>query len=612
MSDNNLHTIARFALIFIIILACFCAIIGKIIIIQYHERDIWLRIANNQVRTNVVIPASRGNILDSEGNILASNMPQYIVTMDTRTQALHLGGDTLYKKYADSIANGLSRIIGDKSGKEYRALMDASFRHKNKEGYSGKVTRLSKKQLTYIEMKQVKALPLVNRGVYKSGIQFEDLQLRIKPFGNLASKTIGAVNKKNGHGRAGLESFYDSYLTGKDGLGTRQRVGGRMEIVTTKEAEDGLDVITNINTGLQDIVESTLRERVEATQADWGCCILMETQTGKIRAISNLERDNDDGTYYEQNNRAVMRVEPGSTFKTIALMAALDDGKVELYDTVSVSSNGWRYFNANHTDSHKKDTVYTTRSALAISSNIALAKIITRGYEGSAKKFVKKVKKFGLTDTINWEIPGAHSTRIEVPKDTVTLSRMAYGYSVELSPMQILMFYNAIANDGKMIQPYLVSEIQKDGKTIKTFEAETINKSICSRSTLRDIRLCLHDVVWDDTLGTASVRWYGGKVIARKAQSDLVHIAGKTGTAQLLQEGHYCSTRHRMTFVGYFPEEAPRYTCICMIEYPKNYPAYDAGYDCGGVVRRIAEKTIAQTGIYVIRRDSLQLDIPNL
>lgn len=610
MSEENRNTIFRFACIFLVILCAFIAVVVKIYIIQHHQRDQWMAIAEGQVKTNQIIPATRGNILDCNGNLLASSMPQYQIWMDTRTEALHLGGDTLFNRNVDSIAIGLSRIIGDRNAASYRNLMVQKFKKKNKGGRDGCNFKLSQKNLTYIQKKEIEKLPLIRRGIYKSGVNFEEQKKRIKPFGSLASRTVGSVNKETGHGTTGLEKRFDEQLTGKDGFGTRQRIGGRWEMVTTTEAEDGLDIVTNINTNLQDIVESELRKQLDITRSDWGCCILMETHSGKIVAISNLDRGNDD-TYHEIDNHAVKRVEPGSTFKTIALMAALDDGKVDLYDTVSVSSHGWRYFNATHTDAHPKDTVYTVRSALAISSNIALAKIIIRGYEGSAKKFVRRIEKMGIKDSVNWEIPGSQSAKINVPNDTVTLSRMSYGYSVELTPLQILMFYNAIANDGKMIKPYLVSEIQKNGRTVERFGTETIKSNICSRSTLNDIRLCLHDVVWDDYLGTASWRWWMGKKISRKAQSNIVHIAGKTGTAQILRDGRYRGKehQHRITFVGYFPEEDPQYSCICMMEYPKNHPSYDAGYDCGGVVRRVAEKTVAQTGNYVIRRDSIQLKI---
>ena len=381
-----------------------------------------------------------------------------------------------------------------------------------------------------------------------------------------------------------------------------QKIGGRYESVTEVEAKDGLDVKTTIDANLQDIVENALLDKTAERNAKWGCCILMETETGYIRAIANIDRA-EDGTYFEAVNHAVQRVEPGSTFKTIALVAALDDGKIDIDDTVSISRQPWVYMRkSKHTDAHPMDTVLTVRSALAVSSNIALAKLITRSYEGSAKKFVRKIEKMGLMDSVNCEIPGADKVRIDVPKDTVTLSKMSYGYSVELSPMQILMFYNAIANDGKMMRPMLVTAIQQNGEVIKRFKPETVKSSICSKKTLRDIRSALHDVVWDDHLGTAAK-----KAWSRKAQSNIVAIAGKTGTAQLIIPGHgYSGRHHRMTFVGYFPEENPQYTCICMIEDP-HFP-YDAGMDCGSTVRVIAEKTMAYTGCYVYQNGEKKLE----
>lgn len=607
MSDNQRHTIFRFAVIFLLVVAGFIAVIVKIGVIQTREREQWLNIAKGQVKTNQPVAATRGNILDCEGRLLASSMPQYYVSMDTRVEALHQGKDTLFYNNVDTIARGLARIVHDRSAAEYRQIMVEAFRANKGKGKI--INKLTKRRITYTEMKEIKELPLVKRGVYKSGIDFVNQHRRVKPFGSLASRTIGSIYGEGGYGNAGLEKRFDRELAGVDGISTRQRVGGRWENVTVKEEEDGIDVVTTINADLQDIVETALRDRLELVQGDWGCCMLMETQSGHIKAIANLDR-NTDGTYSEVMNHAVTRVEPGSTFKTIALMAALDDNKFKLYDTVSVTREPWVYMGkSKHTDSHPKDTIYTVRSALAISSNQALAKIITRSYEGSARKFVKRIGKMGLMDSLYCEIPGAQSAWITVPNDTVTLSKMAYGYSVLLTPLQIMAFYNGIANDGKMIRPMLVSELRKDGLTVKEFKTETIRSSMCKKSTLNDIRECLHDVVWDNNLGTASVRKWNGKIVAYKAQSDLVSIAGKTGTAQMIiPHRGYSGHNHRMTFVGYFPEEHPQYTCICMIENPKNYPAYDAGYDCGGVVRQIAEKTIAYSDCYGIEEGKLILE----
>lgn len=596
MSDEQRNTVWRFAMIFILIALGFVAVLVKIIYVQTVERDEWLKVAEKQVPTNRPIKATRGNILDCNGQLLASSMPQYYMYMDTRVPALRENKGQLFVAHIDSLAADLARIVGDKSAGEYKARINRAYLRQEKR------FRVCDHRINYLQRQALEQNKLIKKGKYKSGIFFEDQHRRIKPYGILASRTIGAIYGEGGDGISGLEKGFDKELRGIDGMSSIQRIGGRNESVTIEEAKDGLDVVTTIDANLQDIVERVLYAKTAERNAKWGCCILMETQTGAVKAIANLDRS-EEGEYYEAQNHAVQRVEPGSTFKTIALVAALDDGKIEIDDTVKVTKQPWQYFTVKHTDAHPMDTVLTVRSALAVSSNIALAKLITRSYEGSAKKFVKRIEKMGLKDSIYCEIPGAEKARIDIPKDTVTLSKMSYGYSVELSPMQILMFYNAIANKGRMVRPMLVSAIQKNGEKVKSFKTETVKSSICSKRTLRDIQGALHDVVWDDHLGTAAKK----KWVGAKAQSNLVSIAGKTGTAQLYVRGHgYSGKRHRMTFVGYFPEENPRYTCICMIEDPQ-YP-YDAGMDCGAVVRIIAEKTMAYTGCYVYENGERKLE----
>ncbi|MBQ3717254.1 MAG: penicillin-binding protein 2 [Paludibacteraceae bacterium] len=588
MSDEQRNTVWRFAIIFIVILLGFGAVLGKIIYIQTVERDEWLKVAEKQVPTNRPIKATRGNILDCNGQLLASSMPQYYVYMDTRVPALHDKKGALFVAHIDSLALDLARIVGDRSQTEYKTRIVNAYRRGEKR------LKVCDHRINYLQRQDLEQNSLIKKGKYKSGIFFEDQHRRIKPYGLLASRTIGGIYGEDGVGNSGLEKRFDKELRGIDGLSSIQRIGGRNESVTIEEAQDGWDVLSTIDANLQDIVENALMVKTAERQAKWGCAILMETHTGYIRAIANLDRSSEDGKYYEAQNHAVQRVEPGSTFKTIALTAALDDGKIDIDDTVSTSRKPWQYFTVKHTDAHPMDTVLTVRSALAVSSNIALAKLITRSYEGSARKFVRRIEKMGLKDSVYCEIPGADKVRIDVPRDTVTLSKMSYGYSIEMSPMQILMFYNAIANGGRMMRPMLVTAIQRNGENIKSFRPEVVKSSICSSRTLRDIQGALHDVVWDNHLGTAAAKTW-----SRKAQSNLVSIAGKTGTAQLIINGRYTSGRHRMTFVGYFPEENPQYTCICMIEDPRPAGTYDAGMDCGSTVRVIAEKTMAYTGCYV-------------
>ncbi len=590
MSDSLKNTVLRFAIVFVMIALLFIVVFVRIVAIQTVQRDRWESLVDKRESNYKTIKAIRGNIFDCEGRLLASSVPQYSIYMDTRVEALHMNKGELFWSHVDSIAEGLSKIVKDQTKEDYRDQIVKAYR-------DNKNIRLSNERISYTQLKEIKQLPLIRRGVYKSGFHAEDLNLRVKPFKSLSSRAIGNIYLASGEAKSGLELRFDSYLRGEDGMSVRDKVAGSWQNVPIREAVNGCDLYTTFDANLMDICETALRKRLEYTKADWGCVVMMDVQTGEIKAMSNLDR-RADGNYSEVANHAVIRMEPGSTFKTISLMAVLDDGKIDMTDSIEVEKDGWVYYGAKHTDAHPNDTVYSIRQALAVSSNIALAKIVTKGYDGSAKKFVKKLRNMGLCDSIDYTIPGAKQALINIPNDTVTISKMAYGYSIELSPLQILMFYNGIANDGKMIAPLIVREIRKGGKTVEKFESSVIKSSMCDSETLKGIRECLHDVVWDNELGTASINPWG----TRKAQSPLVAIAGKTGTAQILEQG-YSNRRHRMSFVGYFPEENPQYSCICVIHGPQ-WP-YDAGLDCGTVVRQIAEKTMAYAGEYVIKNGEL-------
>ncbi|MCQ2348564.1 MAG: penicillin-binding protein 2 [Paludibacteraceae bacterium] len=609
MADNFRNTITRFAAIFLLITAGFVAVLVNIVRIQTSasEKEKWEKIANSQIKTDLPIDPTRGNILDANGCLLASSLPQYTVYMDTRVENLHRNNDSIFYTYVDSIAEGMSRIVGDRTPQEYRQMMVKAFKSKSKK-LKERDIRLCTKKVSYVQKRAIEQLPLVKLGVYKSGFHYEEHHIRKKPFGRLGRSTIGSVYGSTGKGSSGFEEMYEDYLHGIPGISTRMRIAGQTTNVPVKDAVSGCDLHTTLDVNLMDICETALEYKLNETQAEWGCVILMETSTGQIKALCNLDRE-PDGSYTEKNNHAGIHVEPGSTFKTIAMMAALDDNKIQIDDTFYVHRDGWEYHGSKHTDSHPKDTCYTVRSALAVSSNIALAKMITKSYEGKAEKFVKKLTQMGITKDFAVDIPYSTPPCINVPKDAATLSKMAYGYSVELSPLQIIAFYNGIANNGKVVRPYMVSSIERNGEVMKTYETEVLQSSLCKSSTLKDVKSALHDVVWDNDLGTAGVLKWDGKIVRYKAQSELVHIAGKTGTAQLLRPNEngkwrYHNDMHRMTFVGYFPEENPQYTCLCMIEHPikseRNHWSYDAGGDCGSVVRQIAEKTMAYGWVYEI------------
>lgn len=589
MDEKRRDTIGRFALVVTLMAIGFVAVLVKIGMTQWgSKRDQLLGIAQRSVSRNETILPNRGNIYDCNGNLLAGSAPAYYIRMDTRVPALHQKDGKLFYENLDSVSYALSEYFKDRTPKEYRKLISDGYKRGD-----GQLL-LYPKRITHEQLKAVKRMPLFRLGQIKSGLLTREYYQRIKPFDILASRTIGSIYGENGRGVSGLERAYEPELRGKAGHKQVEMIDGRVIVSSNTEAEDGLDIISTIDTDLQDIVESQLLQAVSEQQADWGCCILMEVKTGEVKAIANLGLS--DGVYTENKDYATTRIEPGSTFKTFSLMAVLDEGKFSLTDTLNLENGSWVYKDPKRpiTDSHKH-TSATVLQAFAASSNIGFAKMVTQTYEEKAERFVGKLDKMGARDSVIFQIPGTNQTLINIPKDKETLSRMAFGYSVELPPIAILMFYNAIANDGKMIRPFLVKEIQKDGETLKIFHTSVVRSSICKQSTLRDVKTALEAVVWDNEYGTAAVTPWGTK----KAQSNLVHIAGKTGTARIREKTGYNKSKHRYTFCGYFPMEDPQYTCICIVERPQVYT--DAGIHCGGTVKRIAEKTIAHEGTISIK-----------
>ncbi len=590
MNENNKKgTILRFATVFLLMLVLFGLVVGKIIKTQTVERAFWLSHAKPIIDGSTrKVPANRGDIFDCHGRLFATSIRTYTVAMDTQTDYLKAeNGKNFYAK-VDSLCDSLAVYFNDRPAAEYKRLFRQAYKNKNRN------FRFYPTAITYEQLQAVRKMPLFKMGKYKGGLKYVERNERIKPFGSLASRSIGDIYSDSKIGHHGLEKFYEHILHGTDGFSMRELSEDYTIDFDTQEPINGLDIVTTLDADLQDVVESNLRHELILTEAEWGCCILMEVQTGEVKAISNLTRT-ESGDYVEARNYAVTRFEPGSTFKTYSLIAALDDGKVNITDSIDVEKGIWKYSNATIRDSHRYNAKngypepQTVQKAFAVSSNVALSKIVTHAYEKKASKFVDKLQRMGVCDSVPFEIPGKSQPHILVPNDGVTLARMAFGYSVELAPIDILMFYNAIANDGKMIRPFLVKEIQDNGETIKSFKTETVKSSICKASTLEAIQQCLSDVVWDNEApGTAAKNKWG----TLKAQSKRVPIAGKTGTAQLLTNKGYSNSRHRMSFCGYFPKENPQYTCICVIQDP-GIANHDAGQYCGETVRKIAEKTIA-------------------
>lgn len=562
----------RIAFLGVVIFAiCVAAKIGHI---QVIEGEKWKKEAASTMFQDMIVPATRGNIYSDNGSLLATSLPFYRVAMDP----------TLVKKEIldrdiDSLAHHLSAFYKDKTWTEYKHLIiDA--RAANKQYIT-----LNRKQINYQSKKEMTTWPIFREGRYKGGVVFEKIDVRYHPFANLARRTVGFVNE-NEKG-AGLEYSFNTALGGVDGKALFQKIaGGTWKPVydgNAIKAVDGLDIQTAIDINLQDVAETSLYEAMRSHDADEGTVVVMEVKTGHIRAISNLSADGH-GDYTEKLNHAVGGLfEPGSTFKLVSMMALLEDSNIQLSDTVNTGRGELTFYNKKVKD-HDEGGYgkITIREAFEKSSNIAMAKLVDKNFGTRPDKFLSFVDALNLSKPLGLQINGELYPKITRPKDKgwsgITLPWMAYGYGFEISPLHTLAMYNAVANDGKLIKPVFVTAIKRGDEVIEQFETETLNSKICSTKTLNQLKLLLEGVVERGT--------------AKNLKSTYYQIAGKTGTAQILKDGHY-EKKYITSFVGYFPAHAPKYSAIVLIKNPKGIYQYGNSV-AGPVFKDIADNIYAR------------------
>lgn len=584
MASKRSNIIIRFGIVYILIALGFVAVIAKIIVIQTVERDNWLKLQGKGMKTDIIVKPKRGNIYSIDGRLMASSIPTYHIYIDTRAQALCEKEGKLFYQNVDSVALCLSHLFKDKSQQAYKTALTNAYNNRN-----GRFL-IYPKRITYNQLKEVQAFPLFRLGRNKSGLFTEEYVQRVKPFGSLAARTIGDVYADESKGgRSGLEQFYNNTLTGKPGFSTRQKIANTWQETIEIEPIEGMDIVTTIDIDIQDISENALLNVLKKYNAKSGYVIMMETKTGEIKSIVNMYRS-EPGYYYEKENGAVSdMMEPGSTFKTFVLMAALEEGKVSLTDTIDVGKGRLSYSGVEVTDHNANKGGYGKISVANVmhgSSNVGMHKIVYNAYGKShteQAELVDKLRAMKLTEPIQLEIRGAGTPYIKHPKENsdwskTSLSALSRGYEIKMPPIYTLTHYNAIANDGKMIKPIFVKSINKDGQVVKSFKTETINSSICKSSTLKEIQEVLLGVV-EGPMGTA-----------KPARSNIIHIAGKTGTARVIDENGKYTNRHRVSFCGYFPAEKPQYTGIVVVTEPN---VSSAGLTSGVVFKNIAERTMA-------------------
>jgi len=565
------------------------AIIGKALTIQLVEGAELREKVQVSTLVDKSIEAVRGNIYATDGSLLATSIPIYEVRFDPNADAI---SEELFNEKVDSLASDLSELFQDRSMASYRKeLIEA---RKNGERY-----HLIKRKVKYTELKKIKTFPLFRRGKYKGGFIFLQHNKRERPFRILAARTIGY--ERGGITPVGLEGAYSNVLSGIDGQRLMQKIAGGVWMPVNDadevEPEDGKDIYTTIDVNLQDVAENALLKQLQKHQADHGSVVLMEVKTGAIKAIANLKKT-EKGSFYEGYNYAIGEsTEPGSTFKLPALIAAIEDGYVDMGDIIDCGDGSKEYYDRTMFDSNHDDGGWgkiTVQRVLEVSSNIGMAEIITKAYAQNPQEFIDRIDKMNLRNSLGIEIAGEGSPYVKDTDDEswsgISLAWMAHGYELQLTPLQILTFYNAVANDGEMVKPKFVEKITKGRKVVKEIETVVLNPKICSKETIDKVKKALEGVVEN---GTAS-----------NLRNADYKIAGKTGTAQIAKDGSYGSNKdsykkkrevsHQASFVGYFPADDPEYSCIVVINAPSRN-VYYGNLVAGPIFKEVADKVYANS-----------------
>ncbi|TDO96660.1 penicillin-binding protein [Flavobacterium sp. 245] len=577
MAVDDKHISYRIYLVAVFIFVMAIAIVVKLTNIQWVEGDYYRKLAKQRTVRNFIIPANKGNIYSADGSLLATSIPNYEIRFDAKAPK-----QETFEKHVKALSDSLAAVLDRPAGYYEQELRKA---RANKNRYY-----LIARNLSYTDYVKIKGFPLFSLGAFKGGIIIEQETVRKHPIGKIAERTIGYDRIDPATGievGKGIEWAFKSYLNGKDGKILKQKIakGQWKPIRDVNEVDpiDGYDVISTIDVFIQDIAHHALLKQLEEYEADHGCVVVMETETGHVKAISNLGRQ-EDGSYIETTNYAVAEShEPGSTFKLVDLMAILED-KVADTSTVYDSHGGViKYYGRSVRDSHKGGYGKVSLArGFELSSNTVMVQAVYENYKSNPSKFVDHIKSFGLHKTLGLHFKGEGRAIIPHPKDKnwsgVSLPWMAFGYGVSVTPMQTLTLYNAVANNGVMVKPQFVSEIKEWNKTIKTFDTEVINPKICSPETLKKVRAVLQNVV---KKGTGS-----------KLYSKDFSMAGKTGTAMVNygkagREGMYYAS----SFAGYFPADHPKYSCIVVVHKPNTANNNYYGADVAGpVFKRIAQK----------------------
>lgn len=582
------NILLRVYLAFGLILLFAVAVVVQMYRLQFVQGKKWKAMASKLSTKYENVEATRGNIYSVDGSLLATSVPEYELHMD-----MFAGGiadDKIFYSKIDSLASKLSTLYPERSERDYsRMLRDA---RKDSSRY-----QLIRRKVTFQELKAIRKFPIFKLGKYKGGLIVLAQNKRILPFRSLAARTIGYKNE-NVKNAVGLEGAYAGYINGENGKRLMQRIAGGVYVPVNDDedevtAKDGADIISTINVNFQDVAQKALKKQLDSTQADFGTVVLMEVATGEIRAIANFTRTKE-GDYQEKFNYAIgAEAEPGSTFKLASYMTLLDQHKIDTSTKVDIQHGRYDMINPRNGKVflHIKDAedgggVISAKRAFEESSNVGAVKFVYSHYKDNPSEFTDALYRYHLNERSGLQIPGEGQPLIKNPSSKSwnklqSVAQMAYGYELKLSPLQMLTFYNSVANNGKMIAPLFVREIRSMGNTVEHFQARVINPKVCSDEALAKVKGLLEGVVLEGT----------GKLVIK---NKLYSVAGKTGTAQIANgsAGYGEKNAHQASFCGYFPADHPKYSMIVVISNPR-VGSHLAAWVAGPVFRKIADRVYA-------------------
>lgn len=577
----------RVYLCFIGIVVFSVTIMGRAIYIQQVQGSFWRGQAKEQQQKFVELDAQRGTIYSEDGRMLSTSTPYFDVYVDFAAEGLRQKNGTRFDNNLDSLSLGLATMFPDKSKASWRRELKTGYQKKNR-------YYLLRKNLTFEQYKQLRSLPLVREGKNKSGFIAEVKDKRLNPFGLLANRTIGLSREYIDSGgtmrsmNVGLEKTYDEQLRGESGKRLMRKIAAGVFVPVDGseiEPQNGKDIVTTLDVNIQDIAENALLNVLTTNECEYGTCIVMEVATGKVKAIANLSK-RAEGGYWENFNYAIQASEPGSTFKLATMLALLEDQLITLQQHVNLEGGSWNVNGRTVYDTEDHGTDATVKQAFEHSSNVGMAKLTTTYYGKNPTRFINHIKKLRFDQPTGIDLMGESKPFVKAPKSktwsSTSLPWMSFGYEVMVSPLQTLMLYNAVANGGKMMKPYLVNAVTENGIKVHENEPQVLEEAICSSKTLKQLRECLEGVC---TEGTATDLFKGAPYRA----------AGKTGTA-LMANGNkgYSEHIYQSSFAGYFPADHPQYSCIVVIRNKPFAPVYYGAKIAGPVFKEIADKLYAQ------------------